>query len=153
MGFRVAICAILLTLAPAAGAVTEGYAEHDEQVRAILGGVSWDAPQVVEVLLEDHNYHPSDIVLPLNKPVLLRLKNIGNVVHDMVGGSIFQAILVKSVGTTAGRIVTPYIQSVLIRAKQHTDILLLPIKAGRYTFYCSIAGHRESGMEGSITIR
>lgn len=29
---------------------------------------------------------------------------------------------------------------------------LSPLDAGTYTIYCSIAGHRDSGMEGEITI-
>jgi plastocyanin len=30
--------------------------------------------------------------------------------------------------------------------------LTLTLKAGTYTFYCSVPGHRQSGMEGSLTI-
>ncbi len=31
--------------------------------------------------------------------------------------------------------------------------LSLTLKAGKYTFYCSVPGHREGGMEGDLTVR
>jgi plastocyanin len=33
-----------------------------------------------------------------------------------------------------------------------TDTLALKLAAGRYVFFCSVAGHRESGMEGTLTV-
>ena len=33
-----------------------------------------------------------------------------------------------------------------------TDALALEVAAGDYIFFCSVAGHRESGMEGTLTV-
>jgi plastocyanin len=31
--------------------------------------------------------------------------------------------------------------------------LSLNLKPGTYKFYCSVAGHREGGMEGTLTVQ
>lgn len=140
-------------LAMPALALTEGYAEHDAEALAMLGSVSWDEPVVIEIELGDHTYTPDDFTLPLNQPVVLRLKSVGQVVHDMIGGSFFKSVLIKHVATPSGRVVTPYVRSVFLRPKQTTDIYLLPIKAGTATFECTISGHKEAGMVGTVTIK
>lgn len=144
---------MLATSSVALAAITEGYAEHDAEAKALLDSVPWDEPIVVEIAFDDHSYTPDEITLPLNKPAILRLKNVGTVVHDMIGGSLFSSVLIKHVSTPSGRVVTPYVRSVFLRARQTTDIYLLPIKAGVSTFECTIAGHKEAGMTGQITIK
>jgi len=36
--------------------------------------------------------------------------------------------------------------------KGGTKTVTLSLKAGTYTFYCSVPGHRQAGMEGTLTI-
>lgn len=39
----------------------------------------------------------------------------------------------------------------LVEATDGVDVATISIDPGTYTYYCSIAGHREAGMEGQIT--
>lgn len=37
--------------------------------------------------------------------------------------------------------------------KGGTSTVSATLKAGSYTFYCSVPGHRQAGMEGTLTVR
>jgi uncharacterized cupredoxin-like copper-binding protein len=34
-----------------------------------------------------------------------------------------------------------------------TSSLTADVKAGEYTFFCSVPGHRQGGMEGKLTVK
>ncbi|MCB1888414.1 MAG: cupredoxin domain-containing protein [Rhodocyclaceae bacterium] len=122
-------------------------------VAAIMDAIDWNTAEVIELTLGDHSYDPPDLVLERNQPYILRLRNEGRVSHDMVGGSFFSGVAIKMAQNAAGRVITPVLKSVYIKRGQQMEMWLVPIRAGTYSFFCSIDDHRALGMEGEITIR
>ncbi len=132
-------------------------AEDEKQVlkqHPALANVNWDAAKEIVVDLDDNNYEPGEIVLKRGLPYRLRLTNIGVQAHDMVGGSFFEenAIALKMINTRVGRVTADRINSVYIKSKNEAEIWFVALKTGQYTFFCSIPGHREAGMEGIVKI-
>ena len=67
-------------------------------------------------------------------PVTIEFDNPASVGHDVVvedasGNELLRTEVITDATTTADG----------------------ELEAGNYTFYCSVAGHRESGMEGTLT--
>lgn len=120
---------------------------------ALIDQMDWDQAQIVEVQLSEHNYSPADLIFERNKPYILRLNNIGAVSHDMVGGSFFGGIAIKMAQNRGGRIVTPVLSSIYVKPKQQMELWFVPVRAGAYSFFCSLDGHRMGGMEGEVTIK
>ena len=84
------------------------------------------------VTAKEFSYEPREIKLEAGKPAMIILKNGGAVEHDITLDS--PAVKVQALPTKTGE------AKVTIPA------------AGSYTYYCSVPGHRQAGMEGTVTV-
>ena len=150
---RKTLLSLLMLLTLPAQALKDDFQNIDPKVEKILSGIDWDQATTIEVLLQDHDFTPHKLVFSRDKPYILKLKNVGAQAHDMVGGSFFQAIVIKMINSSNGRVVTPYLKSVHVRSKHEIDIWFVPMRSGQFDFYCSLPGHQEAGMEGQVLIR
>lgn len=115
----------------------------------------WSSVKEIVLELGDHRYDPNEITLRRGQPYRLILKNVGNTSHDMVGGSFFddEVIALRMVNSKSGRVTAREVNSIYVRSGHETELWLVPLKAGEFTFYCSLPQHRDSGMEGTITVK
>ena len=156
-GLRGRSCAAALAMFLSAG--NPAFASDDEMPTDVrqhpaVVAADWDATETIIIELGDHHYEPDELTLELGKPYRLVLRNIGAVAHDMVGGSFFDehVIALRMVNSRVGRVMADHINSVFVRQKNEAELWLVPIRDGEYTFYCSLPGHRDGGMEGVIRI-
>lgn len=87
----------------------------------------------IEVSGDEFKFNPSTITLAAGERVKITFKNTGNAPHNL-------------------RIEELGIGSQTIAGGQTDSFEFTAPAAGRYTFFCSVAGHREAGMEGELTV-
>ena len=101
------------------------------------GGSSGGSPAAaaeVKVVLSDFAFSAKTVEVPADKKVTLVLTNTGSVEHDFS----VDALKIKVVVPPNGKPTTQEIG---------------PLKAGTYDLYCSVAGHKESGMTAKLVVK
>ncbi len=95
-------------------------------------------------------YHPSNVSLNKNETVLLTLENSDNIEHDLE----IQDLEVKTLDRISHEHhgVKKNLFHLHAKANSSSQLTFTPLKSGTYKFYCTIPGHKESGMIGSITV-
>jgi uncharacterized cupredoxin-like copper-binding protein len=114
-------------------------------------GPSAQAPSSVRVAASEFRYEPANLSLKANVATTLTFKNAGQTLHDLTivsGPGIPTPDTPASGDHMAEK--QPY-HAVAEAGKEVTLELNLP--AGSYTFICSVAGHKELGMQGTISVQ
>lgn len=91
-------------------------------------------PHEIFISGSEFKYSPSSISLTAGESVKITFQNDGKYPHDFA----IEGLNVKTAVIGAGE------QAVLEFTAPAT---------GNYTTYCSVAGHREAGMEGSVSVQ
>ena len=91
------------------------------------------ATTTVSLEARDLSFSPTALEAPAHQPFDLTLHNAGVIVHNVtIDAADLQ--LVVSPGRTGTKVVEG-------------------LAPGTYPFYCSVSGHREAGMTGTLTVR
>lgn len=106
-----------------------------------------------EILISatDYSYGPSSLSVDSQQAVTLKLVNEGEVEHDLevVG---LTAEVMKSRGVHEHQNKQESIIHVHAKAGEEAEVTFKPLETGRFSFYCTIPGHKEAGMTGTIDI-
>ena len=99
------------------------------------GGDTTEAPaggDGIRVEAKEFAFDPTDIEAPADTPFTVELVNVGAIEHNFnVTGYEDQLIETRAGETATGEYTVP---------------------AGEYEIYCSIPGHKEAGMVGTLTV-
>lgn len=144
VAFSFALILAVLTLAACGGdddstePTTGGgsAAETTEEAGGAEGGTAGSATAVAfEATPDESLAYTSDTATAKAGKVTIDFTNPQAISHDVA--------IEDTSGETIGR--TEIIA-------EGSDSAIVDLKPGEYTFYCSVPGHREAGMEGTLTV-
>jgi uncharacterized cupredoxin-like copper-binding protein len=122
----------------------------------LLGCSSSKAPgTVMTVGMQDLSFAPSTLALRKDEAVRLDLKNSAGQLHDFTVEKMSTADMHASGGAAhdmQGMDTTQYAVHLAVDGGKRAQLDFRPLQAGDYEFYCTVAGHREGGMRGTIHV-
>ena len=86
----------------------------------------------VQLNAVDINWEPKELTIPADTDVPINVVNTGVMQHNFVVDELS-------------------IESDLLNGGESTEVVV-NAPAGSYTFYCSVPGHKEAGMVGTLTV-
>ena len=114
--------------------------------------------QKLTVAAKEFAYAPATLEVTSGQPVEITLQNTGTVEHDFSITEIELAGNPTSTGETQGGHMMggmgeqPKLHVAATASSQGT-LTFTPTKPGQYQFYCTVAGHKDAGMTGVLTVK
>jgi uncharacterized cupredoxin-like copper-binding protein len=124
----------------------------------LLTACSGTSQPSTEIALDatDFSYTPASVTVPAGEAVTLTLKNLSVVEHDFVIEKIdVKTVVRKDSGSEAHHAHGEELDLDLHISAQPGDTSVIEFtvsKPGTYTFFCSVAGHKEAGMSGELVV-
>ena len=121
---------------------------------AACGGAASNstAPKTVTLTLNEFQFQPAEITANVGQPIKLVLKNNGTVLHDFVSTDAMVEVMEEH-GAEHDMAGMQTNMHAAIEAGQQSTLEFKATQAGTYTFYCTIAGHKEAGMVGKLIVK
>ena len=72
--------------------------------------------------------------------------------HYYTAGKLYRTVVLLKAEDANAEIKAPYLNAVELLVGGSTTLFMVPTEVGSFDVVCTIAGHREAGMTGSITV-
>jgi uncharacterized cupredoxin-like copper-binding protein len=106
------------------------------------------APGDLTLVMRDISFDQTELTIAAGQQVELALVNEGVLEHDISIDEIPVEYSVSGDATDGG----DWDLHASLQPGTNGGITMTVSEAGTYTYYCSIVGHREAGMEGTLTV-
>lgn len=113
---------------------------------------NWKEATTIRIDLSEMAFTPSKLNLVAGKPYKLELRNTGEVKHEFAADAFFRSTALRKVEDGQAEIKLPFLSEVEVFPGKQVDLYVVPLLPGTYEMLCELPGHREAGMEGTITV-
>lgn len=141
------LAALLILSGSAAMAATPGDAAK------ALASADWSKMETVVVTMTEYAFSPAVVLLKAGVPTKLVLRNEGREHHYFVAEAFFRTIATRKVQGSDGEVKAPSFTAVEVYAGKSLEWFLVPMEAGTFELLCTVKGHADHGMKGTIQVR
>ena len=118
-----------------------------------LAAADWSKMDTVAVTLSEYAFSPSTLVFKEGVPTKLVLRNSGKEAHYFVSEQFFRNVATRKLQSSDGEFKAPYFTAIEVYAGKTAEWFLIPMKKGTFDLLCTVKGHAERGMKGTIEVR
>jgi plastocyanin len=104
------------------------------------------AQEITVVSSDTFAYDPDALTLTAGEPVIITLDNSGAAIEHDLRSDDLPASDIVAAGESSDEVF------VTAAGGETATLEFTPSEAGEYVFYCAVEGHRDAGMEGTITV-
>lgn len=127
-----------------------------------VSAANWDAATVVTVNMAEKSptnyvFEPNNLTFEAGKPYILRITNpaSNSSKHYFATeglGDFYQAIATRKIETADAEYKAPHFEAVELQIGGTLELYFVAVLPGTYDILCTIPGHKQLGMFGTVTI-
>ncbi len=129
------------------------FAAESSDMPKVLSNADWSKMETVTVTMTEYAFSPSRVLLKAGTPTKLVLRNEGKEHHYFVAEKFFGTIATRKVQGSDGEVKTPLLTAAEVYAGKSLEWFLVPTEKGTFDLVCTVKGHADRGMKGTIEVR
>jgi uncharacterized cupredoxin-like copper-binding protein len=128
-------------------------AEPPQEYGKALAAADWSRMKTVTVTLSEYAFSPTPLLFREGVPTKLVIKNAGKEHHYFVSEEFFRNVATRKVQSSDGEVKAPFFAAIEVYAGKTMEWFLIPMRKGTFDLLCTVKGHAEHGMKGTIEVR
>ena len=123
-----------------------------ENAAHFVSAADWTLSKTVRIELGEMFFKPQRLAVQAGIPYVLELVNSGKVPHEFTAAEFFRSSSIRKIVSDNSEVRVPFFTEIHVLPGKTVKVFAIPVIPGTFKMLCEIVGHREAGMEGTITV-